>query len=371
MSRLERWGLTSLFAVYLLVGVPVLLNQLDGGDLTVGPNWLWWLAYVGYLVILLATFVLNEHSWAKPLPLVGALSATAMAVVFLAPSAGWTAILLVFTTAAAAHVVSVRATMALLVLHSVAVLASAMLVGAQFGEAALGGMIYAMLQGCSVWAVYNELRANAASERLAVTNTELRAATALLAESSRSTERLRIARELHDVVGHQLTALALELEVAAHKSTPPASEHVQRARGLAKDLLTDVRTAVGELRERPPDLREALASIAADLPRPKVHLSIAETVSPDEDRVATLIRCVQEIVTNTIRHSDARNLWIEIDGSAAGELKLSARDDGQGAVLLRLGNGLTGLTERIEALHGTVGFDTRSGFQLNAEVPAP
>ena len=81
-------------------------------------------------------------------------------------------------------------------------------------------------------------------------NAELRATRALLGESVRVNERTRISRELHDLLGHHLTALSLNLEVAGHL-TPEgrAREHVQQAHTLAKLLLTDVREAVSQLRE--------------------------------------------------------------------------------------------------------------------------
>ena len=85
-----------------------------------------------------------------------------------------------------------------------------------------------------------------------VANIELResgATRALLAESSRLSERMRISRELHDLLGHHLTALILNLEVASHLVDGKASEHVRQSHTLAKLLLTDVREAVNQLRE--------------------------------------------------------------------------------------------------------------------------
>ena len=80
-------------------------------------------------------------------------------------------------------------------------------------------------------------------------NAELRATRALLAESARINERTRISRELHDLLGHHLTALSLNLEVAGHLVEGKAQEHVNQAHTLAKLLLSDVREAVSQLRE--------------------------------------------------------------------------------------------------------------------------
>src|SRR5690606_14700338 len=80
-------------------------------------------------------------------------------------------------------------------------------------------------------------------------NAELRATRALLAESSRLGERMRISRELHDLVGHHLTALSLNLEVASHLVSGQAHEHVRQAQSVARLLLSDVREVVSQLRE--------------------------------------------------------------------------------------------------------------------------
>jgi signal transduction histidine kinase len=375
-SRLERWGAASLLAMCLLVGAPVLLAQLGGKDPTAGPDWLWWACYLGFLVLLALTLrdapmpgTPRPRPPGARLALLLGLAAAGAATVLLSARSGWTAILLVFVTGVAAHRTAWPVTVVLLVANSAVAAAAPLLAGAAAAEATLVALIYGMLQVCTVWAVRSEQREAAARERLAVANAELRAATALLAESSRAGERLRIARELHDLVGHQLTALVLELEVAAHRSDPPARRHVERARGLAKDLLGDVRTAVGELRARPPRLHRALAEIVEDLPRPRVHLSVDDTVEPDEACAAALIRCVQEVVTNTIRHADAGNLWIELGQDGTGQIVLTARDDGRGAPLLRLGNGLTGVRERLAQVGGTVSFDSRSGFTVTARIP--
>ncbi|TDC70942.1 two-component sensor histidine kinase [Actinomadura sp. GC306] len=367
-SHLAVWGAASVLAVCLLVGAPV---AFSAGDATIGPAWLWWVCYLGFLglftVALLDDAPRRTGRWAVLL----ALAAAGAATVLLGAQAAWLAILLVFGTAIAAYRTTLRNTAVLLVFNGLVAGAAPLLRDGTVMDVVLTAALYTMLQVCTVWAVRSERREAAARERLAVANTELRAATALLAESSRSAERLRISRELHDLLGHQLTALVLELEVAAHHSTPPAAAHVARARGLARDLLGDVRTAVGELRARTTPLHHALAEVVADLPHPRIHLSVAGGIEPDETRTAVLIRCVQEVVTNTVRHAEAENLWIDVGHAGNGEIVLTARDDGRGASALRLGNGLTGVRERVAQLDGEVSFATSPGFTVSARVPAP
>ena len=84
----------------------------------------------------------------------------------------------------------------------------------------------------------------------------------------------------------------------------------------------------------------------------------------------TLVRCVQEIITNTARHASAANLWITITQRADG-IDLQARDDGRGSSELHWGNGLRGMRERFEELSGTVDFSSKvgAGFRVDAFVP--
>lgn len=204
-------------------------------------------------------------------------------------------------------------------------------------------------------------------------NAELRATRALLAESSRMTERVRISRELHDLLGHHLTALSLNLEVASHLVADKAQEHVRQAQSLARLLLSDVREVVSQLRaDDAIDLTRALQSLVEGIPTPTIHLEIPERFGLDDPRRAqVLLRCAQEIITNTIRHARARNLWLRFERSTANELVMHARDDGQGAADLVQGNGLNGMRERLAQFGGRLRIDTGrgQGFALDAWLP--
>lgn len=204
-------------------------------------------------------------------------------------------------------------------------------------------------------------------------NSELRATRALLAESSRIAERMRISRELHDLVGHHLTALSLNLEVASHLAQPPAAEHVRKAQATAKQLLADVREVVSELRQDAElDLTQALTSLIEGVPSLRVHLDVPPRFAVEDPRRAQVVlRCVQEILTNAVRHAGARNLWLSIRRTPEGELSLEARDDGRGAAQLNPGNGLTGMRERLGEFGGRLDVSTaeRRGFSLHAWLP--
>lgn len=371
MSRMAAQLLGGVFATLacLAPAVPVVVMHSRGEWTTLIPVG-WWLAcYAVFFVALVVAMWLAEivsHRLRSAAFAVQVVSAPVL--VLTAPGFGWTAILLVFNAALSAALVRARVAAALIAANTAVVAASA-LPSSSALEIAMGSMLYLVLQAAAYLGLLAMLREGESRLRLSEANVRLRAAAALLAESSRAQERLRIARELHDLIGHQLTVLALELEVASHQAEGEAAESVGRARAVTRSLLADVRGTVGEMRGGDRRLGEALESVVADLPEPSVHLRVDEAAVVDEARTAALIRCSQEVITNAIRHSHAANLWIEV--AAEGDaLVFEARDDGVGAAEVVLGNGLRGIAERVEALGGTVDFRGRDGFRVRAEVPA-
>lgn len=204
-------------------------------------------------------------------------------------------------------------------------------------------------------------------------NAELRATRALLAESSRLGERMRISRELHDLVGHHLTALSLNLEVASHLVSGQAQEHVRQAQSVARLLLSDVREVVSQLREDDSiDLTAALHTLIEGVPGIRIHLDLPERFTIDDPRRAQLLlRCAQEIITNAVRHASARNLWLNFERTPDRKLAIHARDDGRGAIQLKPGNGLNGMQERLSQFGGQLDIVTGrdQGFTLDAWLP--
>jgi signal transduction histidine kinase len=219
-----------------------------------------------------------------------------------------------------------------------------------------------------------------AREALVQANQELVATRQLLAESSRAAERLRISRELHDALGHHLTALTLNLEAALHAPDDERRQHVETAQRLARDLLGEVRQVVGELRreEEVGALDGTLAGhLAAALSAPGgeaplVHLLVQPDVRiGDPGLEHAIVRCAQEIFTNAVRHSGARNLWLEVARADAG-LVLRAHDDGRGAARIEPGNGLRGMRERVEERGGRLDLSALpgDGFHVTAWLPS-
>ncbi|MFA9445545.1 sensor histidine kinase [Egicoccus sp. AB-alg6-2] len=379
-QQLTRVSLAAGVVASASVGVPVLLEQLLGSGDLIGPYraW-WWSAYLVHLGVFLGyDLAVARLPWLDGRWLLAVQIAAGLAAVALAPTLGFTSVLLVISAASAAYVLSPLGAGGVVVFQSVAT-AVWLATGSWHGLAAvpplevvLISLVYASFQGFATLVVIGQRRETAAREELAEVNAELQAATALLAANSRNDERLRIARELHDLVGHQLTALALNLEAASHQHGEEQQRSVARARAMAKDLLGDVRDAVGDLRHPVPSLRAALESVAVRVPRPRVHLDVDDDLPLEAAQAAAIVRCVQEVVTNAVRHSDADNLWVSVCRDAGGGLEVRARDDGRGAEQVRAGNGLTGMAERLAKLGGELTYSAApaEGFRLRARVPA-
>ncbi len=236
-------------------------------------------------------------------------------------------------------------------------------------------MTAGLFMGISMFAFMSSvvgLRQHAARDELRKLNSELQATQALLADNTRIAERVRIARELHDLVGHHLTALTLNLEVATHLVEGKALQHVQQARSLAKLLLADVREVVSDIRQNDKvDLAAALGTLVEGVPEPIIHLDLPRKLAMlDPLEAQVLLRCAQEAITNSVRHAGARNLWIRLSQDEDGVV-LSAHDDGRGASDLAIGNGLSGMSERLQQLGGELKLESSpgAGFSLRAWLP--
>jgi signal transduction histidine kinase len=231
---------------------------------------------------------------------------------------------------------------------------------------------YASFQAFAAVVLSYARRAEEATDQLRASHAELMATRSLLAASSRDQERLRLSRELHDVAGHSLTALKLNLGALARDPRQPDPERAALCAGLADDLLQNLRRVVARMRTHDGmDLREAIERLAAPYPTPRLHLEIADGAEVDDiERAEAILRTVQEGLTNAARHSGAANLWVVLqrDGD---RLQLELRDDGRGAVALAPGNGLAGMRERLQSVGGGLDIEPgrASGLRLHAWLP--
>ncbi|MEN9403836.1 MAG: Sensor histidine kinase LiaS [Verrucomicrobiota bacterium] len=222
-------------------------------------------------------------------------------------------------------------------------------------------------------------RAETLRQELEVANDQLRAQAAQTEELATTRERNRVAREIHDGVGHYLTVVKTQLDAASAllpAQPERARESVNRAAQLAAEALADVRRSVGALRTdttRPP-LPEALRELAAH-GEPAPALTVEGEPRPLPSGVEhALFRAAQEGLTNIRKHARATNALVRLDFRTPQRVVLELADNGVGAdpQANPTGFGLLGLRERIELLGGTVNSGNRleGGFALRVEVPA-
>jgi signal transduction histidine kinase len=197
----------------------------------------------------------------------------------------------------------------------------------------------------------------------------------LQAEQLRYAERMLIARELHDLVGHHLTALNLQLQLGdallKRSDADGAARAVEQARSSAERLLAEVRAAVSaERSSQRIDLSAALQTLAEGITRPRIELEIAPAVRDLSPRLAhALLRCVQEAVTNSVRHARAARVRVALSASQS-EVCVTVDDDGSGSPGLTAGNGLKGMAERMAELGGAMRVLRRApGFLIELRCP--
>lgn len=209
-----------------------------------------------------------------------------------------------------------------------------------------------------------------ANGELAAINAELLGTRSLLDASVRDSERLRISRELHDVAGHKLTALKLNLRALQRRTDSADSQALAIAAGLADELLQDIRAVVQQLRlHDTPPLHEALMALAEPFPQLALTLRLDESAARISVAEAeAILRCVQEALTNAVKHADAGHLQVALR-QQDGQWRLDIRDDGNRMPDIREGNGLSGMRERIESLGGSLHWQPCAGMPLSAQWP--
>lgn len=216
-------------------------------------------------------------------------------------------------------------------------------------------LFYVLLQCFIVLAMHNLLTVIHTRRNAQRINQELLATRQLLEESTRAEERLRLSRELHDVAGHKLTALKLQLMLAIQQGYV-SQKTLTDCGHLADELLHDIRGVVSTLRENEGvDLQSALRALDLGLKNPVLHFELDPMVRiADTKRAHALLHCAQEGFTNALRHSAAKNIWIRLVKKQQ-QIVLSVEDDGRGIHQpLRYGNGLTGLAERLAEIDGSL-----------------
>ncbi|HVT05421.1 MAG TPA: sensor histidine kinase [Thermoanaerobaculia bacterium] len=354
------------YLTWALVAIPTLRSELHAGG--VSPRfWLGASTLLGFCVLFWVATWSSLGKSARIL-VVSAESAVALLSVFLHPN-GFVPVLLVIVAVQLGHL-SFAQSIPVLAAQSVAL--ALVYLRTDSDSFVLITLAYVAFQLLALLTTHSAISETAARQELAAANAELRVTSGLLEMSSRTSERLRIARDLHDLLGHHLTALSLNLEVASHQAEGEALRSIERSKSITKLLLSDVREVVGSLREDEPlDLASALQSVRDVIVSPVMHLDIAAGMAVTDPKLAqTVLRAVQEIVTNAVRHSEARNLWITLEVRDQ-RLKLGARDDGNGTDDLRFGNGLRGIQERVAEAGGELEVSSTRGKGLSMKIQLP
>jgi two-component system sensor histidine kinase DesK len=182
-------------------------------------------------------------------------------------------------------------------------------------------------------------------------------------------ERERIARDLHDVLGHTLSLIALKSELAGKlvdRDPEQARREIHDVENAARDALSEVRQAIlgyrsKGLNEEFKQARTTLetAGVAVDLQSAPIKLPAAQE--------GVLSLALKEAVTNVVRHAQAQHCWVRFE-RVNGHCVLQVRDDGRGGSQVE-GNGLRGMRERIEALGGELHRSTVNGTSLEIKLP--
>jgi signal transduction histidine kinase len=215
---------------------------------------------------------------------------------------------------------------------------------------------------------------------LADANRHLGAYAAQAEELAAARERNRLAREIHDSVGHYLTVVRVQLEAALamhHRGSGLALDAVQKAQLLAGEGLREIRSSIAALRAAPLESRtlcEALLALVAECESAGLTVKI-DVQGTERDLSAgaglTLYRAAQEGLTNVRKHAAGAGARLLIDFRPTDAVRLTVSDDGPGAESTDRGFGLLGLRERAALLGGTFSTQTSpgGGFSLTLELP--
>ena len=200
---------------------------------------------------------------------------------------------------------------------------------------------------------------------------ELHATQSLLKATTERNERIRIARDLHDSLGHKLTALSLQLEVASHTVNDNKDDHLKQAKRISKSILSDIRETVSDIRQKDEkELMVALYALKTAIPNLEVVLSIELDEScVDSIQIEVIFRSVQEALTNVAKHSTADTCWITLANNHS-DIHIDVKDNGEQVSGLEPGNGLKGMSERVQAIGGHLLYiSQKSGFNLHIRLP--
>lgn len=223
------------------------------------------------------------------------------------------------------------------------------------------------------------------NKRLEIANTDLQRTNEELEKSLMDNARLaeirernRIAREIHDTLGHTLTGLAAGIDACialAGDDKPALRNQLDLLSKVSRNGIKDIRMSVSSLRPDAPErlnLKNAIEELVENTKRVAgVNINLdCDTINLkfDEDEEMAIYRIVQESLTNAIRHGKAKNIDVSIKKNY-GSINLLICDDGIGCEKIEAGFGLRHIRERVNMLKGQVNFRSENGFIVEAMIP--
>ncbi len=384
-TRLSHYRRLAIAVIILFVVLSPAVQAFGNHTVPIGERWFLLAGSVVFVIITYAFAIAPALPWIRPAPWVAITAIIALAVaLFAVGGTNWLAVLVVAAGASGRFSQT----------RWPAVVSSVACAGVGFGvaitsDAGFGGTLAATVIGPIV-----AFFAYGAGRRVEAVSA-LRRARADLARTAVAEERLRIARDLHDLLGHSLSLITLKAELASRViATDPhrAAAEITELESVARQSLSDVRAAVAGYRQ--PDLAAELDSAKQLLDSAGIasDITAANAAGLPHDVDAALAWAVREGTTNVVRHSKATHVAISVSsGPATATAEITdngpAADDGPtarprlgqdpvlsdgGSGRIKLGgSGLAGLAERIQGLGGELlaGAVAPRGFRLRVVVP--
>ena len=209
-------------------------------------------------------------------------------------------------------------------------------------------------------------------------NRELNSYLALSEKIAEDRERKRIAREIHDTLGHALTGISAGIDavkVLVDIDTNRAKEQLNNVSVVVRDGIRDVRGSLNKMRPGALEnntLKEALIKITREyeaISNLEIHLLYKwDNIDLDIAKEDIVFRVIQESITNSVRHGHAKTIWIELLEEEEAYV-MTIQDDGVGFDELHYGYGLKQMQERLMIIGGSVRFENRDGFYTHIKIP--
>lgn len=209
-------------------------------------------------------------------------------------------------------------------------------------------------------------------------NRELNSYLALSEKIAEDRERKRIAREIHDTLGHALTGISAGIDavkVLVDIDTNRAKEQLNNVSVVVRDGIRDVRGSLNKMRPGALEnntLKEALIKIIREyeaISNLEIHLLYKwDNIDLDIAKEDIVFRVIQESITNSVRHGHAKTIWIELLEEEEAYV-MTIQDDGVGFDELYYGYGLKQMQERLMIIGGSVRFENRDGFYTHIKIP--